>query len=315
MTHRTWRQGLTLVELVAVIAVLATLSALLLTTVQQVRESTRCLQCKHQVQQLALAVHQFHDIHGRLPAAMYSPAEKNGWAWGAMILPYIDQEHLFGELDVAHRSLQQAANDPTTFLRLQTLIPLYQCPSDEDPTPLNTERPYPRLIPQQTVYLRRSNYKACIGGNSTTGGAFVIADERPTSFSGFTDGLSNTFLIGEAMSGMPRGTDVSQCSAVWAGGEVFQSTSAHGNVALDTQLAVSGSCMFRLQTGEWDGGPGEDEPSAGFGSRHPLGANLAMCDGSVRFINEAIDWSAEEDSSRAYNALGTRSGGELLAEF
>jgi prepilin-type processing-associated H-X9-DG protein len=304
-----------LVELVTVIAVLAILSALLLVAVQQAREGARSLQCKHQLKQLALALHQYHDIRGTLPAAMYSPIEKNGWAWGALLLPYVDQENLFRELDVNHRSLKQVAANPTTLLKLQTLIPLYQCPSDGGTIPLNTERPYLGLVPEQTIYLGRSNYKACIGGNSTSGGAFVIAYDPPVGFGSFTDGLSTTFLLGEAMSGIPRGTDVSQCAAVWPGGEMFQSKSAHGNVALDTQLAVGGSCMFRMQTGEWAGGPGEDEPSAGFGSRHPAGANFAMSDGSVRFISEQIEWGEEEDSGCAYNALGTRSGGEPVAEF
>ena len=56
MTRRTWRHGLTLVELVTVIAVLAILSALLLVAVQQAREGARPLQCKHQLKQLLTAV-------------------------------------------------------------------------------------------------------------------------------------------------------------------------------------------------------------------------------------------------------------------
>jgi prepilin-type N-terminal cleavage/methylation domain-containing protein/prepilin-type processing-associated H-X9-DG protein len=309
------RQGFTLVELFVVLAILAVLVALLLPAVQQAREAARSAQCRSHLKQLTLAIHQYHDTHDRLPAAMYSPLALNGWAWGAMVLPHIDQANLYAKLDLNHRSLTDVAGDPSTLPLLQTLIPLYQCPSDANWSRLNTERPYPGLIPQQIVFLGRSNYKGCISGTGTSGGAFAITGDPSLAFRDITDGLSTTFLMGEAMSGVPRGTDQSQCAAVWAGGERNQSISANRNVALDTFFAAGGSCMFQLQTGEWAGGPNKDEPSGGFGSRHSGGAHFAMCDGSVRFINEEIDWSDAEDSTATYNALGSRSGGEVPDEF
>jgi prepilin-type N-terminal cleavage/methylation domain-containing protein len=195
MHPRMWRPGFTLIELLVVCAILAILSGLLLMAVQQAREAARGAQCRSQLKQIALGLHQYHDSHRRLPAAMNSPAAKNGWAWGAMILPHVEQGHLFDALDLDHRSLPQAAADSVTLPLLQTLIPLYQCPSDASSGPFNTERPYTALVPGQTLYLGRSNYKGCLGGNSTSGGAFAMASDPPAGFGSFTDGLSMTFLV------------------------------------------------------------------------------------------------------------------------
>lgn len=308
MNRTMWQRGFTLAELLVVLAILAIAFALLLPALQQAREASRRVQCKSHLRQMALAIHVYHETQNRLPAAAYSPLAKNGWAWAAMILPYIEQENLFGALDLNHRPLPQAAADPSTLALLEAAIPVYQCPSDASGSGLNTERPYLALVAQRTVYLGRSNYKGCIGGDSTSGGAFVIASDPAIGFRDVTDGLAATFLIGEAMSGALRGADASQCAAVWPGGEASRSISANGGVALDAWFAVGGSCMFQLQTGKWVGG--QNEPSGGFGSWHPAGANFAMCDGSARFISENIDWSDQEGSGRLYNALGSRSGGE-----
>jgi len=313
--HTKLRRGFTLVELLVVLGILALLLALLLPAVQQAREAARRAECKNHLRQMALAIHHYHEVHNRLPAAMYSPLDRNGWAWGVMILPHIDQAALFGKLDINRQSLRQVAADPGTLPLLQTPIPTYRCPSDANWSQLNTERPYAGLVPGQIVYLGRSNYKGCLGGNGLFDGAFVIGKDSSIGFGGIIDGLTNTFLFGEAISGVPHGGLVSQCAAVWAGGEIFQTKSTNGHVALDTQLATGSSCMFRLQTGEWAGGPNANEPSGGFGSRHSGGAHFAMCDGSVRFINENINWSDDEASGGLYNALGTRSGGEVVGEF
>jgi prepilin-type N-terminal cleavage/methylation domain-containing protein/prepilin-type processing-associated H-X9-DG protein len=307
------KRAFTLIELLVVLGILAILLALLLPAVQRAREAARNFQCRSHLKQIALAVHNYHDSHGRLAVALYRPWKRNGWAWGAMTLPYLDQGNLYASLDLNNRSLPEAAGDPETLPRLQSMIPVLQCPSDSAAGALNTERPYLGLVPGTTIYLGRANYKGCAGGTNTTGGTLVTYDDPSISFRDVTDGLTTTFLIGEATSGTPPGSTQSQCAAVWAGGQSMQSVSANGQVALDTYLAVAGSGMFQLQTGQWAGGT--HEPSAGFGSQHSGGANFAMCDGSVRFINENIDWSDQDIGQRLYNALGTRSAGEVVGEF
>jgi prepilin-type N-terminal cleavage/methylation domain-containing protein/prepilin-type processing-associated H-X9-DG protein len=314
MNHRRCRRAFTLIELLVVLAVLAILIALLLPAVQQAREAARRVQCKNHLKQISLAIHQYHDVNHRIPAGTYVPLTRNGWAWGAMILPYIDQGTLYSGLDANRKSLPQVAADPETLLLLQTLIPTYRCPSDANWSMLNTERPYPSLVPGQTLFLGRSNYKGCAGGNTTQGGVFVNFGDPAIGFRSVTDGLSTTLLVGEAMSGTPPGSSQSQCAAVWAGGEKPTSVSANGQVSLDTLFAVCGSGMFQLQTGMWAGDT--HEPSGGFGSRHSGGAHFAMCDGAVRFVNEKIEWGREEgEANQLYNALGTRDAGEVVGEF
>ncbi|HVJ85304.1 MAG TPA: DUF1559 domain-containing protein [Caulifigura sp.] len=290
------------------------LIALLLPAVQRAREAARRTQCKGHLRQLALAVHHYHDTHNRLVAAMYAPLRRNGWAWGAMILPFLDQGALGASLDLNRNALHQVAANPDTLPLLQTSIAVFLCPSDSSGTALNTERPFQGIVPNQTVLLGKSNYKGCNGGSSTTGGAIVYSRDPSIGLRNVTDGVSTTFLIGEAVSGVPAGSSQLQCAAVWPGGHETMSRSANGQVALNGFLAVSGSCMFQLQTGMWAGE--RHEPAAGFGSRHVGGAHFAMCDGSVRFINDSIDWSDEEDAAEGvYNALGTCHGGEVVGQF
>ena len=97
------RRAFTLIELLVVIAIIAVLIALLLPAVQQAREAARRTQCKNQLKQLGLALHNYHDtfITTMPPGYVYHTqggslgALTNGWGWGTMILPYIDQAPLY----------------------------------------------------------------------------------------------------------------------------------------------------------------------------------------------------------------------------
>lgn len=110
------RQGFTLIELLVVIAIIAILIALLLPAVQQAREAARRTQCRNNLKQLGVALHNYHETHSTLPAGYYSYGTNNGtgpgwanidpttwdaapgWGWGTMILPFIDQTALYSEL-------------------------------------------------------------------------------------------------------------------------------------------------------------------------------------------------------------------------
>jgi len=107
------RRAFTLIELLVVIAIIAVLIALLLPAVQQAREAARRTQCKNQLKQLGLALHNYHDTFittmptGYIYSAGVAPAigtpgvaATNGWGWGTMILPYIDQAPLYNTFTV-----------------------------------------------------------------------------------------------------------------------------------------------------------------------------------------------------------------------
>src|ERR1700709_1412993 len=91
-------RGFTLIELLVVIAIIAVLIALLLPAVQQAREAARRSQCKNNLKQLGLALHNYHDIVDRVPMGYTDTAtvsaaatEDGGWSWAAQLLPQLDQ--------------------------------------------------------------------------------------------------------------------------------------------------------------------------------------------------------------------------------
>ena len=103
------RSAFTLIELLVVIAIIAILIALLLPAVQQAREAARRTQCKNNMKQLGLALHNYHDVYGQFPNAFYDPLNASGalqnntaaWSWGTMLLPYMDQAPAFNKLERA----------------------------------------------------------------------------------------------------------------------------------------------------------------------------------------------------------------------
>ena len=98
------RKGFTLIELLVVIAIIAVLIALLLPAVQQAREAARRTQCRNNLKQLGLALHNYHDTHSIFMPAFFgnhiedTDQEQHGWGWGTMLLPYLDQAPLYAQL-------------------------------------------------------------------------------------------------------------------------------------------------------------------------------------------------------------------------
>ena len=114
--------GFSLIELLAVITIIGVLLALLLPAVQQAREAARRTQCKNNMHQLGLAVHNYHDsakmfplnMDGRAPLQDASGGAKwqggNGsWGWITMALPYLDQTSLYNQFNFSD---QTPSNNP-----------------------------------------------------------------------------------------------------------------------------------------------------------------------------------------------------------
>ncbi|QDT36943.1 DUF1559 domain-containing protein [Stratiformator vulcanicus] len=127
------RKGFTLIELLVVIAIIAILIALLLPAVQQAREAARRSQCKNNLKQLGLAIHNYHDNYQQFPAAAYLQLGQGAWGWGTMILPYMDQAPLYDNFNVG------TAGPNNTAGSLTVVLPTYRCPSDPGPD-LNDSR-------------------------------------------------------------------------------------------------------------------------------------------------------------------------------
>jgi len=190
-------RGFTLIELLVVIAIIATLIALLLPAVQQAREAARRSQCKNNLKQIGLALHNYHDTHSTFPAGYYSygtsdgsgPAWANidpttwdaapGWSWSMMLLPYLDQAPLYNLLDV-----DRACWDPANAGAVQTKLPVFLCPTasgGDEPFLVRDASGAPLLMGGSQVLFGRSHYVASHGqescwgecGASTTGVIFT----------------------------------------------------------------------------------------------------------------------------------------------
>lgn len=190
-----WRKpGFTLIELLVVIAIIAILVALLLPAVQQAREAARRTQCRNNLKQLGLALHNYHDVHRAFPAGYFSfgtstgagPATAAidpdtwdaapGWGWMKALLPYIDQANLAARLPG-----EQAVWDPTFSADVETKLPMFLCPSSsggDDAFVVRDSGGSPLLRQGREIRLGRSHYVASHGQESCWGecGAALTAE-------------------------------------------------------------------------------------------------------------------------------------------
>src|SRR5436309_597185 len=105
MSRAFSRSGFTLIELLVVIAIIAILIGLLLPAVQKVREAASRLKCKNNLKQIGLAMHNYHGVANRFPPGYVSAVASDGsdlgpgWGWAAHLLPYVEQDNLYKQID------------------------------------------------------------------------------------------------------------------------------------------------------------------------------------------------------------------------
>src|SRR6478672_3439320 len=122
------RPGFTLIELLVVIAIIGVLIALLLPAVQAAREAARRMQCTNNLKQIGLALHNYHDVHGRFPLGSILVNTPNGayrQPFLAALLPFLEQRNLYASFNY-NLSFQVDENQTTR----ASVVNVFNCPSD-----------------------------------------------------------------------------------------------------------------------------------------------------------------------------------------
>ncbi len=300
------RNAFTLVELLVVIAIIGILIALLLPAVQAAREAARRMSCTNNLKQIGIALHNYHDTHRALPMGWmgYDPASgapdfegPSGWAWSSRILPFMEQNALYETIDLNSPVYTSASPTVNAQARVTVLAP-FICPSDVGDDVFELLEGIDEDTEGTTLVtpLAKSNYPGVFGtedihhlcehGNCQADGVFFL--NKSLKFRDITDGLSNTFMVGERWS--------KWISSTWTG------VVPPGWHAPARVVAVA-SEEFPPNSEE-----NVEQQTHNFSSYHPAGANFLLSDGHVQMVSETIDLDV-------YHALCTRNGGEPIGEF
>jgi prepilin-type N-terminal cleavage/methylation domain-containing protein len=324
------RRGFTLIELLVVIAIIAILIALLLPAVQQAREAARRTQCKNNMKQLGLAIHNYYDTFLSFPpdevydlvqhAAPASPGrvQRSSYAWGALILPFIEQTALHDQINPDGWQLPNIQN-PLWAIP----ISVYSCPSDAGGA----------INPYWSTHapLSKTNYLPSQGVFSA--GFHLPPFDQPAKFQNITDGTTNTIMFGERSMGpapVPAG------GGIWLGrsGSSVAALSGRGAFPPNTPLpATVDLAAVAAGTSAINGVTDPLGIRITWTSAHAGGIQVTLCDGSVRFLSENIDsvtawpnsastnvWNMEptlgaEAVDRTYQNLFRPNDGNVVGEF
>ena len=347
MKRVSGRPGFTLIELLVVIAIIAILIGLLLPAVQQARESARRTQCKNNLKQIGLALHNYESTYGVLPHALWGdvdpngrttagvidrcrnssgvglPLQDGGFGWMVSILPFIEQANLYnrinpqGQPDIFDPARIAAVyNGATLIPGGDTILSAYVCPSSAMPPIVPATFSIPgapggAAVPAGTataVGYATSSYKAAGGSNSGDFGMMhKNCEGGGVKFQHVTDGLSNTIMVGESV----------YCSS---------------NVSASSRATVAPTSFRDWPI--WIGSGGQSDEAIRINGRynsvinaragyqrmalainddnafsyHVGGAQFALGDGSVRFVSENIDVVT-------YDYLHDKRDGGIIGDF
>jgi len=310
------RRGFTLIELLVVIAIIAVLIALLLPAVQQAREAARRTQCRNNMHQIGLALHNYHDAHGCFPSGMVGILAKDGvgptymqlHSWQVMLLPYLDESALYN----AYNFDRRFSGDPV---------------GNTSGANSTVGRAYLAQFVCPTAAVEGLQDGFAVGTYAVSAGSRLLSvDMKPTSclqqngmmyalscvgMRDVRDGTSNTIMAGETareITGWAKG---------WASGTVGGGgdPACHGKCGWARGAYRWGCCRTGLCRPGFNDfgrvfncGGSPDMPYGEmlqFGSFHEGSACFTFADGSARFLSENIDGTV-------YLALCTRANNEVI---
>jgi len=333
--ERSFRKGFTLVELLVVIAIMGILVALVLPAVQAAREAARRIQCANNLKQIALAAHHYHDVMRSFPPGIllsqYDANKKKyrGTSLFVYLLPYIEQGGLYDQWDFTDPNSNFLGEMESRSARGPSLL----CPSEpESENPLHYSS---RLTGQPMErYIKVTSY----GGNAGTrsyhpDSGFLQADgiffgagpgsqpepnQKPVRLADVSDGTSSTLLFGERSRWDPNYNTFAAQGWDWElryyGNWCGTSRRALSHFTLSAYSPINYRLPFSYANRAIARPPANtaadfkyyiDLRVCAFGSSHPGGANVALADGSVRFLSQTIPLMA-------LRALSTRRGGEAV---
>lgn len=315
--NRNRRKGFTLVELLVVIAIISILISLLLPAVMQSREAARRTQCRNNLKQIGIALHNYHDMHRMFPPGFIDEVglRAANWGWAAQILPMMEQGNLYNVLQIGEVTLGDALNDAAKIRLMQTQLPAFRCASDSAPL-LNNDHTLLALNGRE-IDVALSNYVGIYGGYRwESADYFTGTFDRNSSvrISDITDGTSNTLIIGERPWEL-RYVDghIAPCAAA-----VVYGTSAMPNWGWMLRRRILGHGRWGINEVGDVSSPGEyvDKCARCFGSRHTGGAQFVLGDGSVRFVSENIDRDRDgANGDFVYQNLLNIADGNTMGQF
>lgn len=306
MKFRARFHGFTLIELLVVIAIIGVLVALLLPAVQQAREAARRTQCRNNLKQIGIALHNYHDQAGSFPPGTIFGDQDYGWA--TFLLPSLDQANLYNQFDFNNYGSVITSNSVYTERSLplvpgvtDTVLPAFLCPTNSMLTrsPIRPGAGSPSGA--SLGGFGRTDYKGCLGsGGAAITGMFgkIKATYRPTRIRDVLDGTSNTFAVGEGYTKFARAIDGPTHPnvgdfPVWIG-----TNNQHQNVIAETSVAHipnGGAALAVTVLNQFDDC---------FASLHTGGVMFLFADGSVRFISDNINM-------QTYSYLGDKADGNV----
>jgi prepilin-type N-terminal cleavage/methylation domain-containing protein len=334
------RRGFTLIELLVVIAIIAFVIALLLPAVQQVREAARRTQCRNNLKQLGLAIHNYESLTGILPPTAVVVRLPNGSLWTSYpgphgrILPFLDQGATCNAINI-----NTAYGDLANLPAVAHVTKIFLCPGEPNSQPVDN-------VSFGTI--GGVNYGFSMGdwyvwsgptGGPPTRSAFGVNLGR--RWADFSDGVSQSLLMSEVKNYQPYVRDCGSLANIHDPDNIPAPDADPQTVAPEYQAA---NCTFLLNAhSEWaeltvhhsgfttawppnkktPGGPGNSYPDVDLNSQreriggptfaavtsrshHPGGVHSMFGDGSVKFISSSID-------GRVWRALGSIAGGEVVS--
>lgn len=293
-------RGFTLIELLVVIAIIAILVALLLPAVQQAREAARRAQCKSNLKQVGVGLHNYHDTYGQLPigwvwqrgaaADQFDDDDHASWSWAAYTLPFMDLATAYETAGVGSRHMHTALASTEGRRVMKQSLAAFRCPSDTGGDLQNVDDhdfDEAAFGTTDARYIVMSNY---VGSNNHGRSGvrrerFNNDDEASGVFSAnygarfrdITDGTSSTIAVGERAWRIEGYTI--RAAGVW-GFKDGDSEGANGNNSATCLAAAERPINTTNASGR-----------AGYSSNHAGGAHFLMADGAVVFINEQIEFT------------------------